>query len=139
MKRFGKAEDGTSAAEFAMVLPVVLLFVFGLVEFGMLLFTTSQLHWTAEQAARCSSVSTQCKLNGATNGAVTNTTVGNYAKTIYKGLAAASYNYDTDGSCSLAGSNSTNSGHRVTASANFKLNLGVYYKAMPLTANACFP
>jgi Flp pilus assembly protein TadG len=141
MRGFTRSEDGTSAAEFAMILPVFLLFVFGLVEFGMLLFTTNQLHWTAEQAARCSSVSNNCKLNGVSNGAVTNSTVGNYAKSVYKGLAGPTFKYDTNGACSLSGTgnSATNAGHRVTASANFKMNLGVYYQSVPLTADACFP
>jgi len=139
MRRFTRSEEGASAAEFALILPVFLLFVFGLIEFGMLLFTTNQLHWTAEQAARCSSVSMSCKLNGNATGAVTNTTVGNYAKSVYKGLAGPTFTYDTNGGCSRTGASNTNSGHRVTASANFKLNLGVYYRSIPLTADACFP
>jgi len=134
-KRYFRSEDGAGAAEFALVLPVFLLFVFGLIEFGMLFFTVNQLHWTAERSARCSAVSTECALNGNT----TNATVGNYAKSIYKGLAAAQYKYDNTGACSRTGTNSTNSGHRVTANATFKMNLGVYYKSMPLTADACFP
>jgi Flp pilus assembly protein TadG len=133
-KRYLKAKDGAAAAEFAMILPVLLLFVFGLIEFGMLMFTTSQLHWTAQQAARCSSVMTDCNVNG-----VTNDTVGNYAKSVYKGLAPLTVNYDTNGACSRTGTNSANSGHEVTASATFKLNLGVYYRSMPLKADACFP
>ena len=34
-----------------LVLPVLLLTVFGLIEFGMILFTNTQLHWATESAA----------------------------------------------------------------------------------------
>lgn len=140
MKRFSRSEEGASAAEFALVLPVFLLLVFGLIEMGMLLFTTNQLHWTAEQSARCSSVSINCRLNGAVNGAVSNSTVGNYAKSIYKGLAGPTFKYDASGACSRSAANAaTNTGHRVTATANFNMNLGVWAKQVPLAAEACFP
>src|SRR5436190_21975604 len=120
MRRYGKSEDGSGAAEFALVLPALLLVVFGLIEFGMILYTTTQLHWATEAAARCSAVSVNCKLNGNATGAVSNATVGNYAIAAYKGLAPATFTYDTNGACSRQGTNSANSGHQVSASASFK-------------------
>jgi Flp pilus assembly protein TadG len=139
MIRYLKSETGASAAEFALVLPVFLLFVFGIIEFGMLFFTTNQLHWTTESAARCASVSVLCKTGQAVNGTVTNATVGNYANSVYKGLAGATFNYDTNGPCSRTGTNSANSGRQVTGRSTFRMNLGVMVRSINLTANSCFP
>ncbi len=44
--------SGATAIEFALTLPVFLLFVFGLVEFSRVLWTNNALEYGAEQAAR---------------------------------------------------------------------------------------
>ena len=135
--RYSKAEEGASAAEFAMVLPVLLLLVLGLIQFGMLMFTATQLHWATEEAARCASIGLTCRVGGVATGAVNQTTVSAYANVRYRGLAPATFTYSADGSCKQSATG--NSGKAVTGSATFRLNLGVYYRAVDLTANACFP
>jgi Flp pilus assembly protein TadG len=137
LARYLRTEDAASTAEFAMVLPLLLLFVFGLIQGGMLLFTAGRLHWTVEEAARCASVSLTCRVGGVATGAVNQTTVSAYANTRYGGLAPATFTYSNTGPCSQSATG--NSGKVVNGVATFNLNLGVYYRAVPLNATACFP
>jgi Flp pilus assembly protein TadG len=52
---------GATAVEFAFVAPVLLLFLFGIFQGGLMLWTQSGLQHAAEQAARCASInSTLC-------------------------------------------------------------------------------
>lgn len=137
-RHYLKAQRGGSTAEFALLLPVLLLFVFGIIQFGMLMFTATQVHWATEEAARCASVRLDCKTGKAAGGAVTNALVKTYAGSVYSGLAPASFTYDRLGGCNRDTANNS-VGHEVTGVAQFKMNLGVYYRVIPVTANACFP
>jgi uncharacterized membrane protein len=59
MARFIRAlagQGGTTAIEMAVILPVLLLFVFGVTEFGRLLWTQVTLDYAAESAARCHAI-----------------------------------------------------------------------------------
>src|SRR5204863_9405375 len=54
-------ESGASALEFAMIAPVFFLFIFGIVEAGMLFWTQTGMQHGAEMAARCATInSTLC-------------------------------------------------------------------------------
>jgi Flp pilus assembly protein TadG len=56
-----KACDGTTAVETAIVLPAFLLFLFAVIEAGLLLWTQTTLQAAVEAAARCAVVNTtQC-------------------------------------------------------------------------------
>jgi Flp pilus assembly protein TadG len=56
-------ERGASALEFALTAPAFFLFVFGIIEFGLLLWTQIGLQHGAEVAARCASVAQSTPLN----------------------------------------------------------------------------
>ena len=53
-----KDEGGASAVEFALVLPVFLLLIFGLLQYGMIFLLRNQLTEAASDAARSAVVST---------------------------------------------------------------------------------
>lgn len=54
-------QSGTSALEFALTAPVFFLFIFGVIEVGLLSWTQIGLQHGAEMAARCASInSTLC-------------------------------------------------------------------------------
>src|SRR6266849_1514412 len=57
--RLAWARDGVEAIEFAVVLPVMVLFLLGCIEFGRLYWVQSELQFAAEAAARCVTVSCQ--------------------------------------------------------------------------------
>ena len=49
---FGKDEDGSPAVEFALVAPILLLMVFGIVQFGFAFFTYNEMMNGAREGAR---------------------------------------------------------------------------------------
>ena len=67
--RLARAREGVEAIEFAIVLPVMVLFLLGCIEFGRLYWTQSELQFAAEAAARCVTVS--CSNNIVGKGANT--------------------------------------------------------------------
>ncbi|RCS23048.1 pilus assembly protein [Phyllobacterium salinisoli] len=68
LKLFRQSKCGASAVEFALVLPVFLLMLFGIVEFGRLFWTSHALQETAIATARCMGVpQVECSLEGIYN------------------------------------------------------------------------
>lgn len=68
-RRFWRSTDGAAAVELAILLPTILLFVFGIYEFGRLFWIQSSLQFAVEQAGRwaiankaasAASIQTQC-------------------------------------------------------------------------------
>jgi hypothetical protein len=47
-----KKQDGTAAIEFALVAPVMFMFIFGIIEFGLIIFNTSYLENATNIASR---------------------------------------------------------------------------------------
>jgi Flp pilus assembly protein TadG len=115
---------GTTALEFALTAPVFFLFIFGIIEFGLLLWTQIGLQHGAEMAARCASVdSTLCP--NSNPGAITS-----YAAQQAFGLALPSqtFTYSTP-AC----------GNQVSASHAFQFPAILNLSPLTLTAQACFP
>lgn len=50
-------ERGVTSIEFAFVLPILLLIVFGLVDFGRAIWTQTTLDYAVQAAARCEAIS----------------------------------------------------------------------------------
>src|SRR5262249_36239742 len=51
-------DSGNAAIEFAFILPAVLVFIVGLFQGGILLWTQTALHYAVQQAAHCASNNT---------------------------------------------------------------------------------
>jgi Flp pilus assembly protein TadG len=58
LPRLARDRGGVAAFEFALIFPVFLLFVAGIVYFGMMLWTVNVLQNVASWAARCASLQT---------------------------------------------------------------------------------
>jgi Flp pilus assembly protein TadG len=69
LARLRKACAGTTAIEFAILLPAFLLLLLGVVEFGRMIWTQVSLQQAVEAAARCLSVA-QCTSSNAPSYAV---------------------------------------------------------------------
>jgi hypothetical protein len=74
LARLVVARDGVEAIEFAFVLPVLALFLLGIVEFGRLMWTQTSLQYAVEAASRCTTVGAAC-----TSGAIVGPGSSNYA------------------------------------------------------------
>jgi Flp pilus assembly protein TadG len=121
--RFLKAEDGTSAIEFAIVGPVFIMLLVGMTEGGVLLWTQLGLQHGAEMAARCSSVNkTICGTPSA---------VQEYAAQRSLGVNPPASTFSVD---------SPACGIQVTANYNYQfvsMNFGT--ASLVLTAQSCVP
>lgn len=50
--RFVTAKGGTAAVSFALIAPVLVLFVYGIIEFGRILYTQGALNYTVQETTR---------------------------------------------------------------------------------------
>jgi len=122
--------NGTTAVEFAMVLPPFVMLMLGIISASVAVYTEASMHYAAEGAARCYSVSTAA--NAGSCGSPTATQ--SYAQNLYRGL----------GSPTFTASNPA-CGFQVNATLNVVLNAGVKQDltpaqwTIPLSATACFP
>jgi Flp pilus assembly protein TadG len=111
-----------SALEFALTAPVFLLFIFGIIEFGLLFWTQIGLQHGTELAARCASVNAAlCPDSGAITGYATQQAFG-------LSLPSQTFTYSTP-AC----------GNQVTANYTFQFPQVLNLSPLTLTAQACFP
>lgn len=64
-RRIAGATAGTAVLEMAIVLPMLLLFILGLAEFGRLIWTRSTLNYAVQSAARCAALGTSACASAA--------------------------------------------------------------------------
>ncbi len=124
-ERLFSSRRGATAIEFAMLFPVYLLMLMGVVEFGRLLWTQSTLQQAVEAAARCASVDpTTCGSPSAT---------ASYAASQMAGFSVSASIFTVPNpppSC----------GNEVTASMPFTFVLQTLFPWTPtLSAQSCFP
>jgi len=120
LQKLYQEHRGTTAVEFALVSPVFIAMVLGLLSLCVCLFLIGSLHYSVEEAARCASVrTTVCKDAG--------TTIA-YAQSRYFGPSAPTFSYTT-AAC----------GNSVTGSINYVAQLGLTQITVPVSASACFP
>ena len=117
------ARHGTTAVEFALLAPALLLILFGAIEFGRLMWTQAALHFAVEEAARCASITpsvcgTSAQVTAYAANAISPTNIASSAFT------------STTPSC----------GHQVSASFAYQFVVtGLFPFTPTLTAQACFP
>ena len=88
LRRLLKASDGIETIEFALVSITLFLFLLGVVEFGWLYWTQSELQYAAEAAARCATV-TCCPVDSDCGGSTGTAGVQNYAAKKLLGMSVA--------------------------------------------------
>ncbi len=114
-------ERGTTAVEFAIVAPVFIVLVIGIIYMCIGLFTVGSMHNAVEEGARCASVKTTVCTDAATTIA--------YTKSHYFGPGTSpKFTYAA-----------TTCGNSVSASLNYVMNLGLKQLSVPVSATACFP
>jgi Flp pilus assembly protein TadG len=115
-------ESGATALEFALTAPAFFLFIFGIIEAGLLFWTQTGIQHGAEMAARCASVnSTLCP---------DTTAIRSYATQQSFGLTLPTSTFNP--STSACGSQ---------VDANYTFHWPPIFGLSPLilTAKACFP
>jgi Flp pilus assembly pilin Flp len=106
-------DDGATAVEFAIVAPVFLALVFGIVQISLLAFTVASLNYAVEKAARCDAVRTNCP-------------------------APISFYY-APGAPNFAAPESRSCGVFRSATISYNLNVLAFQRPIQLSAQACFP
>jgi Flp pilus assembly protein TadG len=118
-------ERGAAAVEFALVLPILLLCVLGLIEFARAIWTQATLDYAVQAAARCAAVDT--------NTCGTDVNIRNYAAGRAPGL------WFTDPTSTFSVTRPS-CGVQVTASLPFDFLVPALLPySRTLTARACFP
>jgi Flp pilus assembly protein TadG len=137
-RRFGRFScdaAGSAAVEFALTIPVLLLLLLGIAEFGRLMWTQNSIQYAVEQAARCAAF----KLSSCGNAAQTQT----YAASLVHGYTAVAAEFTvTYGACGVTGT----TGVLVSASVPFTSLLSPRserplesHLAITLTGQSCRP
>jgi Flp pilus assembly protein TadG len=138
-RRSWSARDGAVAIEMAFLLPVFLLMLVGIEEFGRALWIQTSLQFACEKAARCAAVSPgQCTAPGGTT-----INVPAYAASQAFGVTvpASAFTYKANQICGTASSTGTG-GAEVDASYRFQsvaAGLLPSLASITLTAKSCHP
>jgi Flp pilus assembly protein TadG len=118
---FARDTAANPAVEFGLLLPVLLMFVFGIAEGGRLLWTVNALHYSVQEAARCASI------NRTTCGSPAN------IQSFAAGRSGAGFDSSVF-TATVAGC-----GNRVSASYTMPLNIPFMAHSISLTAQSCYP
>jgi len=115
-------ERGTTAIEFAIVGPVFIMLLIGILYLCMCLAVVGSMHYAVEEGARCASVKTTvCTDQSSTM---------SYTQNHYFGPSSLpTFTYNSAAAC----------GHSVTGTINYVLDVGLKQFTIPITASACFP
>jgi Flp pilus assembly protein TadG len=113
-------DRGSTAVEFALVLPALAALLIGGLYTGLVVYSAAGLHHAVEQAARCYSVNvSQCNSAAAAQ---------SYAQSQYYGIESPTFAASTQ-SC----------GHQVVAAVTIAFSAVLANLSIPLSATACFP
>jgi Flp pilus assembly protein TadG len=119
-------QQGTTAVEFAIIAPVFIALLVGVIALCICLFLVGSLHYAVEEGARCASVKTACADASGNPNAIA--TVA-YAQSHYFGPAVSPAFTYAAAPC----------GNSVTGSINYSMDVGFKTFVVPISATACFP
>jgi Flp pilus assembly protein TadG len=119
--RLLRERRGAVAIEFALTVPVLLVVMLGIVEFGRALWAQNALHYAVEEAARCATIDL--------------TTCGNTSETQTYASTASGYGFAT----SVFTVTVAACGNQVSANYPFQFLTSFFGTGPTLTAQACFP
>jgi Flp pilus assembly protein TadG len=130
--RLWRAPGGATAVEMAFLLPVFVLFLLGIEEFGRAIWTQTQLQFAVEAASRCAAVSPS----------LCTPSVEAYAASRVFGMSVPSsaFTYTPNATCGVASSATGSGGAQVDASYLFPAIVPQLVPvSVTLTAKSCHP
>jgi Flp pilus assembly protein TadG len=139
---FWRAHGGATAVEFAAVLGPLMILIFGVFEYGRLLWTREALQETATAGARCMGMSaTSCASGGTYSSSNTDTYIEGLATNWGVTLTAADISLNSSTTC--AGVTAANGFSTVTITYTFQSIVPSLITSLTggttLTSTACFP
>lgn len=121
MRRHWRNDCGATAVEFALVAPLVVMLLAGIMSLSLLLFSIGGMHFAVEAAARCASANpTVCS---------SPTAIVSYATSRYSAALITPVFAYASAAC----------GNQVSASITHTLDVGTFKLSIPLAATSCFP
>ena len=121
IRTFARDRSGAGALEFALVVPVFIIMVLGVIGCAQMANAASSMNYAVQEAARCYALDqTRCG---------NPTAIAAYARTKYLGPGI-----NPTFSSSTAGC-----GNTVTATATYRIDALFIRQDVPLRASACFP
>lgn len=135
LHRFLDEERGSSVTEFALLIPVFALILLGTIQMMFMVYSSSTLHYAAEQAARCAVVSKSyatAPVGDPSLGCQTKSSTSSYATSIYSGPHLTSLAF-------TATENATCGGRKVVGAGTYGFRTGLVNIDVPVSATACFP
>lgn len=114
-------ERAAASAEFAMVVPVFLLLVFGIINGSIMYSAQTQMHYAAQRTARCLAVDVGTDCDDADA----------FAKDMYNGpsLSGLTFASEDDPIC----------GWKVTGTGEYQLVSGINVTTVNISAESCYP
>jgi Flp pilus assembly protein TadG len=109
-----RSEKGQAAVEFALILPILLMLIFGIVDFGRILYTKNALTFLSQDAARHMSI---YYVSDSTNNTVLSTYVNAHPGT----LDTNAFKKSDSTSGIIISSNTIKTGNDVTVSLTYKI------------------
>lgn len=139
VKRFRTGAEGGSAVEFAIVTFPLLLFIFGTIEFGRLMWTREALQQTAISGARCMGMTqTACGTAGVYSAAMTSNYIQAQAALWSIPLTSSNMTLNASTSCGgVAGFSQVSLNYRFNTAV--PLLITALAAGANLSAIACFP
>ena len=129
IRSMARDRSGTTAVEFALLAPVLFMFLMGILEMGLAFWMQNSLDYSVAEAARCAANSSTC---GAPN-SQTSALVTAYAAGISgAALDSSVFTYTYTASPSTCG-------YKVTASYPLTLAIPFLNYSLTLTSSACYP
>ena len=122
--RIWRDQRGATALEFALLAPVFVLLIFGIIALGMLFWTQVGLQHGVQMAARCASVNTVLCPNNDPNAITAYAT----QQALGLSLPPSTFAYSVP-AC----------GNQVSASYTFQFPTILNLNPLTLTAQSCFP
>jgi len=121
MTRYRDNDHGATAVEFAIIAPVAIMLLVGIMSLSLMLLSVGSMHFAVEAAARCASANpTLCG---------SSTAIVAYANSRYSGALTKPIFTSASAAC----------GNQVSASITYTLDVGLYQQSVPLSATSCFP
>jgi Flp pilus assembly protein TadG len=116
-------ERGASTIEFAVVVPAFMMLALGGMHLSMLGFTSSSLHYAAEEGARCGAVqTTRCT-----------------SATTAQSAATAAFQNIAGGTATFTATPTATCGYQMTGTVTYPVQTGFSTLNVPLSATACYP
>ncbi len=113
VQEFRRDQSGVAAIELAILGPVYLALLLGVIQGGLLIFSLAILHYAVQKGVRCIALQDSCP-------------------------SPASY-YASPGAAPVFTSAQQACGQVLTATVTFTLSVVLYQTDIPLSATSCFP